>query len=178
MSTHLATTLGGVDSLPNSREVEQHSTGTAFILWLACLFGVCGIHRFYLGKPVTGLLYLLTFGVFGIGQVVDLFYMRDMVAGANAKKQLGAAPLPRLLPAPAPAAAAPADRVRLTLRRAAAQSGNQLSLAQASLATGLPEKKVEAILDRMVVDGAADIGNDHQSGAVVYTFPCQAPFEP
>jgi hypothetical protein len=33
---------------------EPRSSGTAFLLWLACLAGVCGIHRFYLGRPLSG----------------------------------------------------------------------------------------------------------------------------
>src|SRR5210317_410274 len=37
------------------------------LAWLLLTFlGVFGIHRFYLGKWLTGLLYLLTFGLFGL----------------------------------------------------------------------------------------------------------------
>ena len=40
---------------------------------LLCLFlGVFGAHRFYLGRIGLGILYLLTFGLFGIGYLVDL----------------------------------------------------------------------------------------------------------
>lgn len=45
--------------------------------WIAtllfCIFlGVWGVHRFYVGKPWTAILYILTGGLFGIGVIVDL----------------------------------------------------------------------------------------------------------
>ncbi|TAE49120.1 MAG: TM2 domain-containing protein [Bacteroidetes bacterium] len=45
--------------------------------WLVALFlciflGVLGIHRFYLGYPVWGLIFLFTGGFFGIGYILDL----------------------------------------------------------------------------------------------------------
>lgn len=40
-------------------------------LFLCLFFGALGIHRFYEGKVVTGLLYLCTLGLFGIGIFID-----------------------------------------------------------------------------------------------------------
>jgi serine/threonine protein kinase len=36
------------------------------------LIGIAGLHRFYVGKIFTGLLWLVTFGLAGIGQLVDI----------------------------------------------------------------------------------------------------------
>lgn len=58
--------------------------GTALIL---CLFlGFFGFHYFYVGKFGMGLLYLLTFGFFGIGWFVDIF----RIATGSFKDQYGA----------------------------------------------------------------------------------------
>jgi hypothetical protein len=41
-------------------------------LWCLWLVGLCGIHRLYLGHYGSGILYLLTLGLCGIGTIVDL----------------------------------------------------------------------------------------------------------
>ena len=49
------------------------SDKSRLITFLFCLFlGELGIHRFYVGKTGTGILWLLTFGLLGIGALVDL----------------------------------------------------------------------------------------------------------
>jgi hypothetical protein len=148
---------------------EPCSSGTAFLLWLSCLLGVCGVHRFYLGKPWSGLLYVFTFGLFGIGQLFDLFYMREMVLLANTKaRMLEGPPALKLLPPPRPTNTA--EDLRVKLVRTAAQHNGQLSVSQGVMATGMSFQTVEKLLDEMAQSGYVGIDNDPQTGAVVYTF--------
>lgn len=49
--------------------VSNRSWKTTF--WLSFFLGYLGIHRYYVGKIGTGILYNLTFGLFGIGSLVD-----------------------------------------------------------------------------------------------------------
>ena len=63
----------------------MESTGTSYLLWLLCLIGVCGIHRLYNGRIITGMIWLLTGGLFLIGQIIDLFLIPGMVERANAE---------------------------------------------------------------------------------------------
>lgn len=41
-------------------------------LLLAIFLGYWGVHRFYAGKVGTGLLWIFTFGMFGIGYIIDI----------------------------------------------------------------------------------------------------------
>ena len=46
---------------------------TAFFLCL--FFGFLGVHKFYEGKILLGILYLFTLGLFGVGVVIDLIIL-------------------------------------------------------------------------------------------------------
>ena len=59
------------------------STGTSYLLWLLCFVGLCGIHRIYNGRIITGLIWLFTGGLLLIGQIIDLFLIPGMVEDAN-----------------------------------------------------------------------------------------------
>lgn len=54
------------------KEVKEKKTFNRWVLALICFFlGALGVHRFMVGKIGTGVLYLLTVGLFGIGVLVD-----------------------------------------------------------------------------------------------------------
>ena len=48
------------------------------IAWvLLTFFGILGLHRMYMGKWVTGIVYLLTIGLFGIGYLYDFWTLNE-----------------------------------------------------------------------------------------------------
>lgn len=64
------------------------SKGIAYLWWFLSIFGVLGFHRFYLRKFGTGILWLLTGGLFGIGAFIDLFTLGGKVEAYNTKQEL------------------------------------------------------------------------------------------
>jgi len=64
------------------------SKGTAYFLWLISFFGWFGFHRFYLGKIETGIIWIITGGVFGFGALIDLFTLGGQVEQYNINEEL------------------------------------------------------------------------------------------
>ncbi|OYV06987.1 MAG: hypothetical protein CFE26_03365 [Verrucomicrobiales bacterium VVV1] len=56
-------------------QTPTHSKTIGYLLWL---FGFTGAHRFYFGKPISGVIWFFTLGLFGIGWLIDLFLIPSM----------------------------------------------------------------------------------------------------
>jgi TM2 domain-containing membrane protein YozV len=55
------------------------------IAWVLLTFlGLLGIHRMYLGKWVTGIVYLCTAGLLGLGYLYDFWTLNDQITVINA----------------------------------------------------------------------------------------------
>ena len=54
------------------------------ITWVLLTFlGLLGLHRMYLGKWVSGIIYFLTGGIFGLGYLYDFWTINDQVSQLN-----------------------------------------------------------------------------------------------
>jgi hypothetical protein len=148
-------------------------TSTAYLLWLIG-FGTLGIHRFYLGRIGTGLLWLFTGGLFGIGALIDLFYIPAMVRQENLgllyRRVLSGQPGQ---PEPPPMRNVTPPRreslERVILREARRNRG-EVTAAQVALAGGVLLEEAGAALDKLCDGGYAE-KRVRDSGAVVYVIP-------
>lgn len=154
----------------------MNKTGTAYILWAGCVLGLNGLHRLYNGKIGTGLLWLCTGGLLGIGQFIDLLLIPSMVEDHNlkirAKLGVSSSGVP-LAPTSAVTMTVP-ERTRqdlmISLVKAAYHKGGRLSVTQGVMATGSGFMEVEATLNEMVKTGYVSITNDNETGIVIYQF--------
>jgi TM2 domain-containing membrane protein YozV len=54
------------------------------VTWILLTFvGAFGVHRFYLGKWISGIVWLLTVGLFGLGILYDYWTLNEQIDDAN-----------------------------------------------------------------------------------------------
>ena len=59
----------------------------SLVAWLLLAFlGLCGVHRMYQGKWLTGILFLFTGGFFVVGVLYDFWTMNDQISLRNASQ--------------------------------------------------------------------------------------------
>ena len=146
---------------------ERRSVALSYGLWCLSLVGVCGVHRLYNRKPLSGILWLLTFGFFGIGQLIDLFLIPRMVEEANqalllqqAQVQLDLPVLPSL------------EKQLLQLARQKTPGGFTLNdaLLEVDVLPGQNSGSITREIQRLLEADLLHVGNDER-GRVVYREP-------
>jgi len=74
--------IPGMDRDANMRFAKGPCDYT--VAWILLTFlGLFGFHRMYLGKWISGVIYLLTGGIFGLGYLYDFWTMNDQVSQLN-----------------------------------------------------------------------------------------------
>jgi len=165
--------------------VPIKSKAVAYLLWF--FLGFLGVHKFYLEKIGVGILYLFTFGIFGIGWLVDLFILGGqvdtynllhggMMGGNNQNVVVNvthfpAAPqyapdqtyTPQITSSPQQKMSA--ERAILTL----ADNTPVLSLRQIMTNANLEMDEVETSMKKFIAKGMAKEEVDH-NGNKTYTF--------
>ncbi|HEX5677790.1 MAG TPA: TM2 domain-containing protein [Alcanivorax sp.] len=74
-----------IPSMDESADVRYRSGPTDYnITWILLTFlGIFGLHRFYMGKWITGIIYLLTGGLFLIGILYDYWTLNEQISSKN-----------------------------------------------------------------------------------------------
>ncbi|MBI3541855.1 MAG: TM2 domain-containing protein [Deltaproteobacteria bacterium] len=63
-----------------SAQPDTHNIPIGYLYWI---FGFIGAHRFYYGRPISGTIWFFTFGLCGVGWLVDLFLIPSMEREAD-----------------------------------------------------------------------------------------------
>lgn len=74
--------IAPLNSSPAARRVRSR---WIFALWLVGWIGLGGLHRLYLGKPKTGLLYLFSLSLCGVGLIWDLAFLPALARDARGR---------------------------------------------------------------------------------------------
>lgn len=160
---------------PQGPEKPPNQVSSAYLLWLACLLQLNGLHRIYNGKVVTGLIWLGTFGLFGVGQLIDLFLIPRMVDDYNIKLKANMGLSPHGVPLAQPVFVTNVikpsrEQLMVKLVRAAAKRSGKISVTQGVMDTGASFAEVETTLKNMLKTGYVGIDNDPDTGVIIYTF--------
>jgi len=99
---------------------EEKYASIAYLLWGLGFVGICGLHRMYLGQYQLGTAMLLTFGLCGVGQLVDVVVIPKAVRETNGKDESSdkASPAHRAEPVPIRATQPEEDLDELDLEQA------------------------------------------------------------
>ena len=175
----------------------MRSLTVSYLLAALGFLGVSGVHRFYMGKPVTGIIWFLTGGLFMLGTIYDLITMESQVREANryalpagqgmlppgaAPYQGGYPPNPGYAPPGyAPQGYAPPQDPNADLRdptvdlelrvlKLARLRGGKLTATSTAAELAIPVAEADAKLTDIAKAGHANV-EITEEGAVVYDFP-------
>ncbi|MDR2659844.1 MAG: TM2 domain-containing protein [Spirochaetaceae bacterium] len=162
------------------RTIFMYSKVLAYLLWLLSGFGILGFHRFYLGKPLSALLWMFTGGLAGIGSLYDLFTLGSQVDQANMKMAMFNAASNyaannggqnwRYVNDGSARVVGEKNDIDRTILKIARKNGGVVTPSEVVIEGDVSLEKARQHLEKMVVDGNAEM-RVRKSGVVVFTFP-------
>jgi hypothetical protein len=149
----------------------RYSVVVAYALWFISGFGALGLHRFYLGKKGTGILWLLTGGLGMVGGIYDGLTMTRQVEEANLREEVRAQIALGRAGQYSPYAQAPRrEDPEKTILRVAKKNGGFVTPGEVALEGELSVDDSRKLLEKMAARGNAEM-RVRSSGVVVYFFP-------
>lgn len=153
----------------------MYSVFMAYLLLF--LGGFLGVHRFYLGKIGTGILYLLTGGFAGIGLVYDFFTLPRQVRDANIEARYrraldgpyAGAP-PRQVGPPPQQRQANRDSIERVILKIAKANQGIAPLTEVALEANIKLDEAKKNLEQLVSKGFAEV-RVSKAGKLLYVFP-------
>lgn len=154
---------------------EPKDKSVSYLLWLACLLGVSGLQRIYLGRYVSGAFYIITWGWFGVGQLLDLALIPGMVDDENLKYMAlrGGVGYSPALQGQNPVVlvnknhSARPDSMEVAILRICRDRG-EATLSDCVIDTGADIKEVKAVIKNLIHEDLLQIHNRDSDGSVVY----------
>jgi TM2 domain-containing membrane protein YozV len=155
---------------------EPKDKSVSYLLWLACLLGVAGLQRIYLGRYVSGAFYILTYGWFGVGQLLDLALIPNMVDEENLKYMAlrGGVGYNPAMQGQNPIALVDqgfprqkVDSIDVAILRICRDRG-EATLSDCVIDTGADIKDVKATIKRLIHEDLLEVQNRESDGSVVY----------
>jgi TM2 domain len=154
---------------------EPKDKSVSYLLWLACLLGVSGLQRIYLGRYVSGAFYIVTWGWFGVGQLLDLALIPGMVDDENLKYMAlrGGVGYSPALQGQNPVVlvnknhSARPDSMEVAILRICRDRG-EATLSDCVIDTGADIKEVKAVIKNLIHEDLLQIHNRDSDGSVVY----------
>lgn len=138
----------------------------AYLLWLFGGFGVLGLHRFYMKKIPTGVLWILTGGVGFLGALYDFLTMTRQINDANIRDRYLSGPELVRTEVTVKREKEPLER---TILRLAQQNAGRVSPVQVAAASDWTVDQAQKHLDQMVRRGLCEL-RVVKAGSVVYHF--------
>ncbi|MFW6362617.1 MAG: TM2 domain-containing protein [Spirochaeta sp.] len=160
-------------------EITMKSLRTAYLFWLPSLMGLSGLHRLYLGKPFSGLLFLITGGLFGLGTIYDAFAMPTLVQQARLREGIqGRVDINELFGdvqvTVEPGVTRPGDGLEQGILRVAKRGNGYAAPGEVALEAGVSLEQARKALDTLSEKGFCEL-MVRQTGSIVYYFPDFAP---